>query len=224
MTHSAGGHSTQLRERDIRVTLPYLIYLPRGYKEEGRGWPLLLFLHGSGERGTDLQLVTTHGPPNQVEKGKEFPFILVSPQCPAGQWWSFAALDVLLDDIVDRYAVDESRIYVTGLSMGGFATWTLATEYPGRFAAIAPICGGGIPHRARLLSGTPIWAFHGAKDPVISPAYSQEMVNAVNAAGGNATLTIYPGAGHNSWTETYNNPELYEWLLRQNLQSKGRAE
>jgi predicted peptidase len=224
MMHSAGKHSTQLLERDVRVTLPYLLYLPRGYEEESREWPLLLFLHGSGEQGTELQLVMTHGPPEQVERGREFPFILVSPQCPPEQWWSFATLDVLLDEIVDRYAVDENRIYVTGLSMGGFATWTLATEFPGRFAAIAPICGGGIPHRARLLSNMPIWAFHGAKDPVISLAYSQEMVNAVNAAGGNATLTIYPDAGHNSWTETYDNPELYEWLLRQNLQSKGRAE
>jgi predicted peptidase len=211
-------------ERDTTITLPYVLYLPRGYKAEGEQWPLLLFLHGSGERGTDLQLVTTHGPPKLVEQGRAFPFILVSPQCPPGHWWSFATLDVLLRDIVERYPVDENRIYVTGLSMGGFATWTLATEFPGRFAAIAPICGGGIPHRAPLLSRLPIWAFHGAQDPIIPLRYSQEMINAVNAAGGSATLTIYPDAGHDAWTETYKNPQLYEWFLRHILPQDGEPE
>ncbi len=221
MMYPTGKHSAQLLQQDITVTLPYLICLPRGYEQEGRAWPLLLFLHGSGERGSNLRLVATHGPPQQVEEGRQFPFILVSPQCPAGHWWSFTTLDLLLREIVARYAVDENRIYVTGLSMGGFATWTLAMEFPDRFAAIVPISGGGIPHRARLLTNLPIWAFHGAKDPIIPLAYSQEMVNAVNAAGGDATLTIYPDAGHDAWTETYNNPDLYEWLLHQRLQSGG---
>jgi predicted peptidase len=97
--------------------------------------------------------------------------------------------------------------------MGGFATWTLATEFPDRFAAIAPMCGGGLPFRAHLLHTTPIWAFHGANDRVIPLKYSQNMVNAVNAAGGNATLTVYPDAGHDAWTEAYNTPDLYQWLL-----------
>jgi predicted peptidase len=212
--------SEQVMERDVTVSVPYLLYLPQGYNQDGPPWPLLLFLHGSGERGSDLHLVKRHGPPNIVEQGKHFPFILVSPQCPDGQWWSFTSLDLLLQDLTERYAVDRDRIYVTGLSMGGFATWTLATEFPGRFAAIAPICGGGIPHRAQLLRTTPIWAFHGANDRVIPFEYSQNMVSAVNAAGGNATLTIYPDAGHDAWTATYNTPDLYEWLLRHCRQLK----
>jgi predicted peptidase len=223
MVHS-GKQAAQVMKRDTTIDLPYLLYLPDGYEQKGKLWPLLLFLHGSGERGSNLQLVKTHGPPKHVDKGRAYPFIIASPQCPVEHWWSFATLDLLLREIVEKYGVDENRIYVTGLSMGGFATWTLATEYPGRFAAIVPICGGGIPHRASLLSNLPIWAFHGAQDPVIPLLYSQEMVNAVNAAGGSATLTIYPDAGHDAWTETYDNPELYEWLMRQSLRQDQTSE
>lgn len=111
--------------------------------------------------------------------------------------------------------MDTDRVYVTGLSMGGFGTWALAQEFPDRFAAIAPVCGGGIPYRAGVLRNVPVWAFHGGQDPVISSDYSVAMVDAVNAAGGNARLTIYPDAGHDSYTETYAREDLYEWLLAQ---------
>ncbi len=178
-------------------------------------WPLLLFLHGAGERGDDLDLVKKHGPPMLIEQGQEFPFIVVSPQCPTNRRWEPFELATLLDEIVEKYQVDEDRIYVTGLSMGGFGTWSLAAYQPDRFAALAPICGGGEPIMARLLRPIPTWVFHGAKDPIVPLERSTAMVEAIKAAGGDVKFTIYPDAGHDSWTESYANPELYEWLLQQ---------
>ena len=157
-----------------------------------------------------------HGPPKIVEKQRDFPFIVVSPQCLAGDWWTEKneVLINLLDDIVARYDVDTERIYLTGLSMGGYGTWALAYEYPKRFAAIVPICGGGKRFMAHKLKDIPIWAFHGAKDNVVPLKESEEMVNAVKKQGGDAKLTVYPNAHHDSWTVTYNNQELYDWFLK----------
>ncbi|RPI70147.1 MAG: phospholipase, partial [Ignavibacteriales bacterium] len=136
-------------------------------------------------------------------------------QCPDGQWWSISDLDVLLNEITDEYKVDKKRIYVTGLSMGGFGTWELAIKYPDRFAAIAPVCGGGNSRLAGILKDLPVWVFHGAKDNVVPLKNSEEMVEALEKVGGNVKFTVYPDATHDSWTETYNNPELYEWFLNQ---------
>jgi len=191
----------------------YLLFLPEGHGEAGRRRPLILFLHGAGERGADLDLVKKHGPPKLVEERPDFPFIVASPQCPAGQVWDVDVLVELLDEVVGNYPVDESRVYLTGLSMGGYGTWDLACARPGRFAAVAPICGGGSRLRAHRLRDVPVWAFHGAKDEVVPLSESQRMVDGVNAAGGNARLTVYPEAGHDSWTESYANSELYEWFL-----------
>lgn len=198
----------------VRVTLDYLLFLPQGYDEKD-AWPLMLFLHGAGERGDDLELVKTHGPPKIVETKKDFPFILVSPQCKAGQWWESIELTALLDEIVAKHKVDKDRIVVTGLSMGGFGTWSLAAYTPNRFAAIAPICGGGEPYWTRQFAHVPVWAFHGGKDRLVPPERSQAMVDALTKHGGDPKLTIYPEAEHNSWTATYDNPELYDWLLQQ---------
>jgi predicted peptidase len=198
------------------LSCKYLLFLPEGYGEKDQRWPLMLFLHGAGERGDDLNKVKVHGPPKIVETKKDFPFIVVSPQCPAGVWWN-DKLDVLinlLDEIITQYDVDTERVYLTGLSMGGYGTWALASKYPDHFAAAVPICGGGMRIMAYGLKDVPIWAFHGGKDPVVPVEESREMVAAVKARGGNAKLTVYPEANHDSWTETYNNPELYEWLLK----------
>lgn len=199
------------------ITLPfrmgYLLYLPPDYDRSADSkWPLVLFLHGAGESGTNIELVKKHGPPKLVAAGKDFPFILVSPQCNNSAWHPHQ-LAALLDDIEASYRVDLDRVYVTGLSMGGFGTWSLAAEYPKRFAAIAPICGGGPIWAGDRLKDMPIWAFHGALDDIVVPDRTHEMVHAVQAAGGNAKVTIYPDADHDSWTCTYDNPELYEWLL-----------
>lgn len=200
------------------VTYRYLLALPEGYDDAPeRRWPLVLFLHGSGERGDDLALVAVHGPPRLVREGHRFPFILVSPQTPDGSWWEPRPLAALLDEIERTYRVDPDRVVVTGLSMGGYGAWALAELFPTRFAAIAPVCGGGTPNRicAAVEAGTAIWAFHGARDAVVLPQRSAEMVDRANRCGADARLTIYPDAGHDSWTATYADPALYEWILAQ---------
>lgn len=205
-----------------KLECKYLLFLPENYGQQKKLWPVILFLHGAGERGNDLEIVKKHGPPKVVMRQKDFPFIVVCPQCPIEQRWSSEMLINLLDDIVTRYDVDKERIYLTGLSMGGYGTWKLACEYPEYFAAIAPICGGGEPYLAGRLKETPIWAFHGAKDPVVPLEKSEEMVEAVKAQGGNAKLTVYPDAGHDSWTQTYNNQELYDWFREHSKSDKNK--
>lgn len=208
------GQQTARLDTQVRVTMDYLLFLPEGYDQQ-ESWPLILFLHGAGERGDDLELVKKHGPPKIVETKKDLPFIVVSPQCKPNVWWQPMRLIALLDEIVAKYKVDEERIYVTGLSMGGFGTWALAAQTPDRFAAVVPICGGGEPYWARRFPQLPVWAFHGGKDFLVPPRRSEEMVEALKKFGGKPKLTVYPDAGHDSWTETYDNPELYEWLLEQ---------
>ena len=197
--------------------LGYLLFLPRGYgTDPEEKWPLILFLHGMGERGNDLKLVKKHGIPKIVGQQPDLPFVVVSPQCPDETMWRdhHLALKGLLDEVVVDYAVDVSRIYLTGLSMGGYGTWSLAATYPELFAAIAPICGGGFPDFVRELKDVPVWAFHGAEDDVVKLEVGRRMVDALRACGGNVRFTVYPGVGHDSWTQTYDNPELYEWFLQ----------
>jgi predicted peptidase len=210
-------------KRQEKLEINYLLFLPEGYDAKvQKRWPLILFLHGSGERGTDVWKVATHGPPKIVTSKPDFPFILVSPQCPEGRIWSNDELLPLLEEIIRKYAVDKSRVYLTGLSMGGYGTWSLGLSHPELFAAIVPICGGGEfispflssrdkPEALRTLG---IWAFHGAKDPVVPVTESERMVELSKKLGvKEVKLTVYPDAGHDAWTETYKNPELYEWLL-----------
>lgn len=213
-----GNQHSQVFEKTVTKTLKcgYLMFLPENYGNEHQRWPLIVFLHGAGARGNDPQKVKRrHGPPKIVEKQKDFPFIVVSPQCPKDDFWSdrVEVLINLLDDIVARYKVDTERIYLTGLSMGGYGTWSLAYEYPERFAAIAPICGGGKRFMAPKLKDIPIWVFHGAKDEAVPLEESERMVDAIRKHGGNVKLTIYPNAGHDSWTQTYDNQQLYDWFL-----------
>jgi predicted peptidase len=210
-------------DRTIKVTLKYLLYLPKDYDQKA-AWPLMLFLHGAGERGNNLEMLKKHGPPKLIEAGKDFPFIVVSPQCPNNGWWEPLELKILLDEIVEKYKVDQDRIYVTGLSMGGFGTWSLAALQPDRFAAIVPICGGGDPVWARRFARVPAWVFHGAKDPVVPLDRSKQMVEALKQNGADVKFTVYPEAQHDAWTETYANPQLYEWLLQQKRTPKKPAQ
>lgn len=198
-----------------QAPLRYLLYLPPEYALSRRAWPMVLFLHGAGERGDDLERVKVHGLPKLVAQGRDFPFIIVSPQCPAGQRWQPEPLLRLLDRIEADYRVDRRRQYVTGLSMGGYGTWQLILAQPERFAAAAPICGRSSPELAPAIAHLPLWVFHGERDNIVPFHHSQQMVDALRAAGGNVRFTAYPQAGHDSWTETYNNPELYAWLLAQ---------
>jgi predicted peptidase len=200
------------KEITVKVKLNYLLFLPEGYEQGDKKWPLILFLHGSGESGDDLSKVKIHGPPKMIESKSDFPFIVVSPQSRR-RGWNPDALKALLDEVLADYRVDRDRVYLTGLSMGGSGTWTLASTYPEYFAAIAPICGGGDPADAKTLKDLPIWVIHGAKDEAVPLRRSEEMVNALKDLGADVKFTVYPEAGHDSWTESYNNPELYQWML-----------
>jgi len=217
LAQKSGEQSAQNLEKTITrvVKANYLLYLPKEYgKDTAKKWPMILFLHGSGESGSDVEKVKMHGPPKLVAAGKEFPFIIVSPQAPTSRiGWQVETLNTLMDEVIQRYSVDQDRVYLTGLSMGGFGTWTLASANPERFAAIAPICGGGSTIMARRLREMPIWVFHGGKDMTVPIKMSQDMVDALKAAGADPKFTIYPDAGHDSWTATYDNPELYTWFL-----------
>ena len=215
----APGQTSAELNRPVHVTMKYLLYLPKDY-EQKPAWPLMLFLHGAGERGDDLKLVAKHGPPKLIGQGKEFPFIVVSPQCPKDAWWEPMELKALLDEIVEKYKVDKDRIYVTGLSMGGFGTWSLAAYQPDRFAALVPICGGGDPIWTHRFAHVATWVFHGGKDSVVAPARSERMVEAMKKSGGDVKYTVYPEAGHDSWTEAYADPQLYQWLLEQKRMPK----
>lgn len=213
---AAPGQQAKSFEKKITVPakLEYLLSLPADYGKSRKAWPLVLFLHGAGESGNDLNKVKVHGPPKLVDVNGPFPFILVSPQSP-GRGWNPDVLNALLDSVIKAYHVDKDRVYLTGLSMGGYGTWALAAAYPGKFAALAPICGGGNPAEAGKLARLPIWVFHGAKDTTVPLKRSEEMVEALKAAGGSPKFTVYPDAGHDSWTATYDNPEFYTWLLAQ---------
>jgi beta-glucosidase len=197
--------------------LGYWLFLPEEYgeKEEQR-WPLILYLHGIGERGDVLAMVKRHGMPKVLAQKPELPFITVSPQCPDGTVWPqhLPALKALIDDVVETYAVDSTRIYLTGNSMGGFGTWALASAYPDLFAAIAPICGRGDPEEVCELKDVPVWVFHGDADEVVALSWSEKMVEALRACGGDVRLTVYEGVGHDAWTRTYENPALYAWFLQ----------
>jgi predicted peptidase len=192
----------------------YLLYLPENYYQSNEDWPFIFFLHGAGERGNDIEIVKRHGPPKLIMQNKNFPFIIAAPQCKENMKWNIEELNTLLDEIISKYKVDTKRIYLTGLSMGGFGTWEMAIKYPDKFAAIVPICGGGDSSRVSKIKDMPIWVFHGAKDKVVPLSKSEGMVNALNECSGSPKFTIYPDAEHDSWTETYNNQNLYEWFLQ----------
>lgn len=196
----------------------FLLYLPPGYDPAGPPQPLLLFLHGRSERGEDPALVQRHGPPRMIaETCGPFPFIMVAPQCPAEEVWYSADqienLIALLDYITRNYNVDPDRVYGTGISMGGAGIWSLAMADPGRFAAILPISGFGIPERAAEIKRIPAWIVHGVRDHVVPVRDSEDMAAALKEAGGDVRLDILPDAGHDAWTVTYRNPEVWQWLL-----------
>lgn len=220
-------------------TIAYLEYLPEGYQNNSDKYPIVFFLHGNGEKGVNstdttvlkqyINLVTKHGPPKYVKGGTDFPFILISPQLKMGNGsWSSSYVMEVINHCKKYLRVDEQRIYLTGLSLGGGGTWVTAQDYPALFAAIAPVCGGyNSPAKACNLASEnlPVWAFHGDKDSVVPLSRSSNMVNAINACTPTpnplALMTVYPGVGHNAWDYAYrtdhslHNPNVYEWILNQ---------
>jgi predicted peptidase len=204
-------------------TFRYVLYVPAAY-DGTKPWPTILFLHGAGECGSDgLKQVGEGIGAAIMAHAERWPFLVLMPQKPlvAIPW---AHYDPELQEIlaVTRrdYRVDENRIYLTGLSQGGFGTWALGAKHPDLFAAIAPICGGGNAATASALKTMPIWAFHGDADDTVKPELSREMVEAVKSAGGDATLTLYTGVGHNSWDKAYGESGLWDWLLKYSREAK----
>lgn len=197
--------------------MDYLLFLPADYEKSERKWPVLLYLHGAGECGTNLNLLKRNGPTKHVLTHPEFPFILVSPQTKGG--FDDRAVMRLLDDVVSQYRVEKSQVYLTGVSMGAGATWDIAAKHTERFAAVVPVSGVGNTAMASKLATLPIWVFHGARDTIISVEWSQKMVAALKAAGGTVKYTEFPKAHHNIWSKVYDDPELYTWLLAQRRRS-----
>jgi predicted peptidase len=195
----------------------FWLYLPRRYHESDEKLPLMIYLHGSSRRGTELDRVKANGIPPLLDDKDDWDFVVASPQSLSKyRWqecWRPDDLKLLVDHLVATYRIDPQRIYLTGLSMGGYGVWATAAAHPQLFAAAVPICGGGNPDHAAKYGKLPIWAFHGEDDYVVPIRRSREMVDAIKKAGGNAKLTAYPDTGHDSFTRTYANPELFKWLL-----------
>jgi predicted peptidase len=202
---------------DPATTLHYWLYLPAAAKPDTlEKYPLILFLHGSGERGGKLSDVKKHGPPHLIGKNADMDScIIISPQCPDKQWWDTKLLRRMCDTLTQKLPVDVTRLYLTGLSMGGFGTWSLLEENPTYWAAAVPICGGGHPENAKKFKDVPLWIFHGEKDPAVPVKASEDMFAALEQAGGHPKKTIYPAEGHLSWIPAYNDPALWKWLLAQ---------
>lgn len=198
---------------------PYQLFLPKGYlTDKDKAYPLLVFLHGSGERGDDVAKVKVHGPPKIADRDPAFPFLTVSPLLGTDQDWEIDRLDRLVDHIAKTYRIDPARVYLTGLSRGGHASWRWAIAQPRRFAAVAPVAGRGDPGGACRLMDLPVWTFHGDRDDVVTPEGSFNMARAIRACGGRKVrLTIYPDLGHNAWDPAYDDPALYAWLLEHRL-------
>jgi predicted peptidase len=214
--------------------LPYRLLKPDNYDPKSK-YPLVLFLHGAGERGDDNEKQLIHGVPEfaREDNRKKYPCFLAAPQCPAGAKWvdvdwsadthvqpdepseSLRLALALVGALQGEFSIDAGRIYVSGLSMGGYGTWDAAMRRPELFAAAVPICGGADETRAERIARMPVWVFHGAKDPAVKVARSDRMVAALIKAGGNPGYTRYPGEGHASWVPAYRDPELFKWLFAQ---------
>lgn len=212
-------------------SISYLLYLPTNYDAgDAQRWPLVLFLHGRGESDGPLSVVKKWGLPMFIDHGFNYPYIVASPQCPPRpKDWSQpgeqALLVSLLSHLTNTFKVDGDRVYLTGLSMGGFGSWRLAADHPDFFAAVVPICGGGNPKDAGKLKNLPIWAWHGLADPTVPVHRSIDMVEAIRKAGGKTVrLTTLEGIGHVSWQAAYASPDLYIWLDKQSAsQNRARA-
>jgi len=216
------------------VVLSYRLMKPIDFDSEKR-YPLVVFLHGAGERGSDNTSQLKHGAKEFAtdENRKKYPAYVLAPQCPSGLKWvevdwtlprseipeapsqSMGLLKGLIDTMKESSNVNKSKIYVTGLSMGGYGTWDAVARYENLFAAAAPICGGGDPKTVSRFAKLPLWCFHGSEDPTVPFGRSREMIDALKAIGASPRYTEYAGVQHDSWTETYKNPELFSWLFEQ---------
>lgn len=197
--------------------MDYLVYLPRDYdaaEQTVAEWPVLFFLHGIVQSGNDLRMLPKYGPAQQIEAGRDFPFIVITPQTSA--WtWNVEETVAFIEHCIETYRIDPNRVYLSGVSLGGRGVWSVAAARPDLFAAIAPVSGWGKEDEAEATAQIPAWIFHGEKDPLIWPSAAEKMYTAREEAGGNAELTLVPGAGHTIWDEVFAQDFLYEWMLAQ---------
>lgn len=208
------GQNIQTVDAPIGNIHEYLAYIPAGYnKSPTKLWPLIIFLHGLGEIGHDINRVKYHGLPKELDQEKNLNFIVISPQCSSGGWWSTPVLEKFLTQILLKYNCNPKQIYLTGLSMGGIETWAWAIQDPEVFAAIIPVSATGNPVNVSVLKETPVWAFHGDQDPVVPYAGDKAMVDALKKAGGNVRLSTIKGK-HDIWSKVYTDKSIYSWLLQ----------
>lgn len=212
------GSATVRSDIEIR----YWLYLPDGYETSPEEkFPLILFLHGGGESGDDLELVKKHGIPKELINGRKLPCIVLAPQNPYRDGlWDDRALYAFLEDRLKELRVDESRIYLAGMSRGGHGVYRLAVQHPRRFAAVVMVCGGGPISYAKWAKDTPFWFFHGDSDPVVPTEESRRLSAAIRDAGGEAKLTIYPDTQHDSWSQAFADDALYQWLFSKHLSAE----
>jgi len=208
----------------------YLLFTPKQYDRQKK-YPLVLWLHGGGARGDNPGIILSwgdkHGPLflARPDNQSAYPCFILAPQCPTGKLWANPFADTILvetrllleilDSIQTEFAVDSTRLYVMGISMGGYAIWDLIARKPDLFAAAAPICGGGNPSKARLMVNTPIWAFHGDEDELVGVEESRRMIEAIKQAGGKPKYTEYKGVGHNAWERAFAEPDFLKWTFSQ---------
>ncbi len=212
-------HGLNKNPRDARYR--YLSYLPKGYDADPTiKWPLIICLHGGSRRGSDLKKLYADGIPDQIYRGRDFPFVIVAPQCPEHIRWSTENwFESFYDDVIGKYRIDLDRVYLTGNSLGGAGTWYLAARYPEKFAAIAPLCGftshmDYISENIARLGDMPIWAFHGKMDTVVPFEETERMVGMLEGKNKELRFSIDPAAGHGIHWQVYPGQELYDWFLR----------
>lgn len=194
--------------------IQYGVYCPPDYDRE-KSFPLIVYLHGAGERGDDFEKVYRHSIPRYIREGEDFPAVILAPQCPGRVVWNNLVLGLkqLIDSVIQEYHIDIHRVSITGQSMGGFGTWEMGLTYSNFFSCIAPICGGGMSWRCCNLKNTPVWAFHGDADELVPLHTSTDMVDEVNRTGGNARLTVLHGVGHEGWDFIFHETRLIDWLI-----------
>lgn len=206
----------------VSARLPYLAVTPANFRSQAR-WPLIIFLHGSDQRGNDLNVLKAAGPVKHALSDASFPFVVVAPQLAPGKIWNGEIVARFAQQVISRFRVDPRRIYLTGLSTGGYGAWDAAMAHPERWAAVVPVAGGGstvIPKHAEgdqlnALRSLGVWAFHGGSDSVVDPSESQRMVSELQRVGASdVRLTIFPGASHDVWSQVYDDPAVYAWLLQ----------
>lgn len=217
LSHFEAGRTSEQPSKSR--TLQYRIMEPRATRDR-KAWPLVVFLHGSGERGDDnlRQLQTLPETLARFDFRRDRPCFVLAPQCPDGAYWSdwMPELEKLILSVVNQHPVDRRRVYLTGYSMGGYGTWELAARRPELFAAVVPICGGGNPEHAEALTTLPIWAVHGDADEAVPVKRSREMIDGIRNAGGHPRYSELPGVGHNCWTQTYDpGSEILDWMFEQ---------